>query len=198
MSHKIVNTFSKGAVNTDSAHEYVSPDTLVALENFDIFSDGNSLALTPSRGNSKKFEEVEGKRRSFLGSAVWNEKIYLFYTREGAVDSDGIIYEYDTQSGSLATVLQITASSLGFPEYDDGNLKRYVLSADVVDGIFLHWTWGVRGLDGELSGYGEPKRIHIQDAIASPTTYSNISANYDRPDKIPVSLGLDTSTHRMS
>ena len=192
MSFKIRNTFSKGAVDTNTSHEYIPSDTLVGLENMDVYSLGNGMSLVPSKGNFKKFNEVAGKAKTFLGSAEWNDKAYLFYARYES-PSKGEIYEYNKTTSALVSVLSLDYDVVGFPEYDDPDLNSYVLSADVVGGVFLHWTWAVRGSDGELTGFGEPKRIHIADAKANPTGYSNISGNYARPGKPLVSSGFDNS-----
>ena len=182
MSYQAKNTFSKAIVDTNTAYEYISSDMVTRLENFDLLGQGDNLVVRPSKGNTQRGSVTAGKAKTFLGATVWANKIYLFYTRDLA---GSFIREYDTLSATFDTIIDSSTNIPGFPLYTDPDLDTYVLSANVVDGVYLYWTWGVRGSDGELSGYGEPKRIHIEDA-RTDTLYSNFSGNYDVPDKLTI------------
>ena len=183
MSHNIRNFFSAGIVNTDADKHFVSDGQLTKAENVDIFQSGADGVVTPIKGNVLKEGKLSGTDE-YLGSAVWKNLIYLFYTTA----TDNYIREYNTDTDTYATVIK---RDLGLPLTGEGISDKVIIKADVISDEFLYWVSAQRQSDGSLISNSEPKRIHIADAKAAPTTYTNVSNNLDKPNKLVTYAGLN-------
>ena len=195
MSTQLKNFFTSGRVNTDNDVRLVKPDEVIYADNIDFLQNGNNGVANSIKGNSI----ISGGFLNYgndyyIGHCIWKEKVYLFYSYEdGAGDSGNYIIEYNSLGSTYVLVVK---GDLNIPfdvlsKFLPRDFDRYVLSADVVDGIYLTWTGGLKQYgffvkNGDLDPYKAPMRLHIADAKANPTTYSNFSGDLDKPNKVSV------------
>lgn len=183
MSHNMKNYFAAGVVNTDADKHYVENGQLIKAENIDIFQSGADGVVQPIKGNVIHNGKIN-PTDEYLGSTVWKSLIYLFYT----TTTDNYILEFDTDTETYTTVIK---RDLDLPLTGAGISKTVIIKADVISDEFLYWVVAFRQIDGSLLSTSEPKRIHIGDAKAAPTTYSNISNNLNKPEKLITYSGLN-------
>lgn len=170
----IKNSFSKGAVDTDTNHKLVAEGTVVGAKNVVFLGNGNNGTCMNIPGNSIEYDvTAETGEHTFLGATTFKNKFYLFYASES--DTEDLIIEWDSKTKSKAYVLR---GDLGFR-----NEKGSKISANVVDDIYLYFTGSLIDANTNVrEGYFHPKRLHIDLAKGNYDTYTD---NYDLNNILP-------------
>lgn len=184
MSFPVKNTFTTGIVDTDTALQYVKPDALIKANNIDVVQQGDNGVAKSIRGNVLVGGPINDGDYC-VGETTWGNDVFLLYTTQS--EYKNYWRQYDTILGVWTTVVQ---ADMGVP-VDLAPTGVLRLSADIVGGDFLYWTLSQKNSDGSLTGIGEPKRLHLVDAISAPTTYSDFSCNLAKPNKLNVAGAVD-------